>query len=62
MERGERRKGVGACGPRGFLRFLGLTAPLAPRVVVAADAASKKGHGFAVGCGLLTQSGGVEGL
>ena len=36
--------------------------PHGPRVVVAADAASKKGHGFAAGCGLLTQAGCVEGL
>ena len=39
---------VDGASPRGFLRFLSLTGPLAPRVAVAADAASfiKKGRGW----------------
>ena len=39
---------VDGAAPRGFLRFLSLTGPLAPRVAVAADAASfiKKGRGW----------------
>ena len=44
--------------------FLGLTAPAAPRVVVAPNGAKfkERGRGFAAGWGLLAQAGCVEGL